>query len=104
MEELIDCRLAGISVLDDTSFVERERGVISLTDLSPSWLIFSDGFATGHIADLIKRVSDIVLALLLLVLVAPILPVVALTICSILPDRSCILRFGSAATVDRSGY
>ena len=80
IEELLTCRLAGITVLDDASFVERERGLISLTDLSPSWLIFSDGFASGVVSDGIKRAIDLALALLALALVAPLLPLVALAI------------------------
>ena len=58
-----------MTVLDDASFVERERGLISLTDLSPSWLIFSDGFSAGPLTDFVKRAVDLVMALLLLPLV-----------------------------------
>jgi len=80
IDELLTCRLAGITVLDDASFVERERGLINLTDLSPSWLIFSDGFATGVVSDSIKRGVDLALAVVALALVGPLLPIVALAI------------------------
>jgi sugar transferase (PEP-CTERM system associated) len=80
IDELLTCRLAGITVLDDASFVERERGLINLTDLSPSWLIFSDGFVTGVVSKAIKRGIDLLLAVIALALVAPLLPIVALAI------------------------
>jgi sugar transferase (PEP-CTERM system associated) len=80
IDELLICRLAGISVMDDASFVERERGLISLTDLSPSWLIFSDGFATGIVSDSVKRFVDLALTVVALALVTPLLPIVALAI------------------------
>ena len=69
IDELLACRMAGVTVLDDASFVERERGLISLTDLSPSWLIFSDGFSAGPLTEFVKRAVDLVMALLLLPLI-----------------------------------
>ena len=80
IDELLACRMAGVAVLDDASFVERERGLISLTDLSPSWLIFSDGFSAGPLTDFVKRTTDLIMALLLLPLVLPFLPLIALSI------------------------
>jgi hypothetical protein len=41
---LIDCRMRGIQVEDWPAFYEKETGKILVTDLRPSWLIFSDGF------------------------------------------------------------
>ncbi len=57
--ELLDCRMAGIDVIELLTFFERETGKIRLDLLHPSWLIFSDGFTTGSLRDLTKRAFDI---------------------------------------------
>ena len=43
-EELLECRLQGINVEDWPTFYEKQTGKILVTNLRPSWLIFSDGF------------------------------------------------------------
>jgi sugar transferase (PEP-CTERM system associated) len=80
IRELLDCRLEGIEVIDDASFLERESGRISLANLHPSWLIFSDGFRAGLLASAVKRGLDVVLALGALVLLAPLLLLVTLAV------------------------
>ena len=77
IRELLDCRLDGIGVIDDASFLERESGRISLANLHPSWLIFSDGFRAGPLATAAKRAIDVGLALGALVALAPVLLLVA---------------------------
>jgi sugar transferase (PEP-CTERM system associated) len=80
IRELLDCRLEGIDVIDAASFLERESGRISLANLHPSWLIFSDGFRAGPLASAIKRALDIVLTFGTLALLAPLLLLVAFAI------------------------
>jgi hypothetical protein len=51
MHELLECRLAGIEILELPSFLERETGKVRLDVLNPSWIIFGEGFkasATQH--------------------------------------------------------
>ena len=48
-----------------------------MTDLRPSWLIFSDGFRNGHMTRAVKRALDVVLAGAGLVLALPLMLVVA---------------------------
>jgi hypothetical protein len=44
LKELLDCRLAGILISDQITFLERETGKVHLEVLTPSWMIFGPGF------------------------------------------------------------
>ena len=48
---LLECRLRGIGVEDWPAFYEKVTGKILVSDLRPSWLIFSDGFVKTRRAD-----------------------------------------------------
>lgn len=71
-EELLKCRVAGIDVLEGTTFYERLTGKLPVTFINPSWLIFSNGFKKSKIKTFIKRILDISAAVTLLLLFAPI--------------------------------
>ena len=73
MVELLECRLAGVTVVDALTFFEQESGTIKVNLLEPSWLIYSEGFADSHIRRATKRAFDVVVASILLVLSAPLL-------------------------------
>jgi sugar transferase (PEP-CTERM system associated) len=75
--DLLECRLRGIPVDDWPSFYEKQTGKVLVTDLRPSWLIFSDGFRNGHMTRAVKRALDVVLAGAGLVLALPLMLVVA---------------------------
>ncbi|HUQ53491.1 MAG TPA: UDP-phosphate galactose phosphotransferase, partial [Gammaproteobacteria bacterium] len=44
IRELLDCKFAGIEVVDIFSFLERESGKVKIDLLAPSLMIFSEGF------------------------------------------------------------
>ena len=44
VNQLLDCKMSGIDVIDILTFFEREAGKIRIDMLNPSWLVFSDGF------------------------------------------------------------
>ena len=67
VDELLDIKMSGIPIVDLLSFYERERRLIFLETLTPSWLVFSDGFTNSGLRPIGKRVCDIVSSLLLLV-------------------------------------
>lgn len=77
---LLDCKLAGLSVTDYSTFWERESGKVDLDSLHPSWLIFSDGFPGGWLQAMIKRVFDVLASLTLLIAAAPILVLAAIAV------------------------
>ena len=79
-EELLECRLQGINVEDWPTFYERQTGKILVTNLRPSWLIFSDGFVKTDTTRMVKRAMDIGLAFAGLVISLPFMGLVACAI------------------------
>ena len=79
-EQLLQCKMNGISVLDAMSFYERELQCVELSELRMSWMIYSDGFKFNILRDILKRLFDISISLLLVVLVWPLMLLTALLI------------------------
>jgi len=80
MGELLECRMEGINIVELSTFFEKETGKIQLEMLNPSWIIFSDGFDRGNTRNIVKRVFDISISLLLVLLTLPILIITAILI------------------------
>ncbi|MHB8699075.1 MAG: TIGR03013 family XrtA/PEP-CTERM system glycosyltransferase [Sulfuricaulis sp.] len=79
-DQLLECKLAGIEVVDLPSFFERETGQIQIESLNPSWMIFSDGFRRGSIKDISKRLFDVAVSGFLLFVTLPVFLFTALLI------------------------
>jgi sugar transferase (PEP-CTERM system associated) len=80
VDEMLDCKMNGLEVVDLLHFFEREAGLIRVDCLHPSWLVFSDGFRYSGIQQLGKRIFDIAASLLLLAAAWPIMVLAALAI------------------------
>jgi sugar transferase (PEP-CTERM system associated) len=80
VRELLRAKLRGVRVEDATSVYERLTGKLLVEDLRPSWLIFSDGFRARRLTRQVKRLFDIALALVGLVLAMPFLLMTALAV------------------------
>ena len=80
VQELLECRLAGIEVVDLVTFLERETGKVRLDVLNPSWMIFSDGFRRDALRQISERAFDVVVSLLLLAITWPVMLLTALAI------------------------
>ncbi|MDH5378969.1 MAG: TIGR03013 family PEP-CTERM/XrtA system glycosyltransferase [Gammaproteobacteria bacterium] len=80
VDDILDCKMSGIEVVDLLTFFERQSGRIVLDILQPSWLIYSDGFSQGNMRAISKRLFDITASLLLLVLVSPIMLLTAILV------------------------
>ena len=78
--ELLDCRLSGVRVVEVLDFLERETGIIPFEHLQPSWLIFTDGFSKNLLSRIAKRVSDIILSMVLIICTLPIIVATCLAI------------------------
>lgn len=79
-QALLDSKLRGVRVLPDTEFFEQHLGRINLDAIDTGWLLGADGFASGHIAGLLKRCCDIAVSLILLFLTLPLMMLTALLI------------------------
>jgi sugar transferase (PEP-CTERM system associated) len=80
MDELLDCKVYGTEIIDLATFYEREKALIDLENISPSWFIFSDGFTGGGLRALEKRLIDITASLMLLAVSWPFMLIVAIAI------------------------
>jgi len=80
VRELLDCKLKGIEVIDLLEFLERETGKIRLDLVNPGWLIFSPGFRITRLRRAIKRILDLVVAGMALLVSWPVMLLVALAI------------------------
>ena len=73
LRELLDCKLQGVRVVDMATHFEKTLGQIRLDSVSAGWLIFGDGFSQGLLRTVVKRLFDIVCALILIILASPII-------------------------------
>ena len=80
VDELVNCKLNGIHVTDILSFFEREAGQIRIDIIDPAWLVTSEGFHQSQFRDVIKRLFDIMVSMVIL---AVTLPFLALTVLAI---------------------
>ena len=81
LNDLLKIKTTGVEVHDFSSFLERETGRVDLDSLNPSWLIFSDGFSAGRrLSSWGKRLFDVTVSLLLLVIAAPVILVTAIAV------------------------
>jgi sugar transferase (PEP-CTERM system associated) len=76
VSELLDLRLKGLRVEDGGKLLERISGKIEVDQLSPSWLIFSDGFRLHPTVLVMQRLIGIMASLLLLIVMAPVIPLI----------------------------
>jgi sugar transferase (PEP-CTERM system associated) len=80
MEELLECRLSGIDVLELATFLERETGKVRLDVTNPSWIVLGEGFRESSLLQAIERTFDIVVSLVLLLPALPLMLLAAIAI------------------------
>lgn len=80
LRELLDCKVFGIRVVDIATHFERNLHQISLKHVNPGWLVFGDGFNQGPVRSAVKRISDVLVSLLLLIISAPLMVLTAIVI------------------------
>jgi len=80
VEQLLLCRLKGIRVDDGMTFTEELAGKLSVENLRPSSLIFSDGFKRSSILKRIKRGFDVVLSTVGIVVTMPVILMISAAI------------------------
>jgi sugar transferase (PEP-CTERM system associated) len=80
LRALLDCKLQGVRVTDTATYFEQNLGQIRLDAMSAGWLVFGEGFDQGLWRTAVKRVVDIVGALVLIVLTLPLMLLTAIAI------------------------
>ncbi len=81
VDELFACKIRGIEITEILDFIERETGQIAVNLIYPSWVIYSNGFAsTNYLRNTLDWIFNAVMALVLFLLTWPILLITALLI------------------------
>jgi sugar transferase (PEP-CTERM system associated) len=80
VDELVECKINGIEVVDILSFFEREVGQIRVDILDPRWLVFSEGFRQSQLNEHIKRLFDLLSSFILLTVASPFMVLTILAI------------------------
>jgi sugar transferase (PEP-CTERM system associated) len=78
-QALLQCRFSGLRVTQYLDFFERESKRLCVENLRDDWIALSEGFRFGR-GGLVRRAVEIALALIILVLTAPVLLLTALAI------------------------
>ncbi|HEX5327989.1 MAG TPA: TIGR03013 family XrtA/PEP-CTERM system glycosyltransferase, partial [Acetobacteraceae bacterium] len=79
-QRLLDWRLRGVRVYDDVSFWEQHLGRVNLDRIDAGWFLRAEGFANGPLSRAVKRLIDIAVSLLLLILTLPLMICTAIVI------------------------
>lgn len=81
VDELFACKIRGIEITDILDFIERETGQIAVNLIYPSWVIYSNGFASNnHLRNTLDWLFNAFMALFLLLLTWPIMLIAVLCI------------------------
>lgn len=80
VDQILECKMYGIRILQATDFYERQSGKIRLDTLHPSNVIFADGFTQAVIKLTEKRILDVAISLVMLVLTFPLMLATALAV------------------------
>lgn len=80
LDDLLNCKMAGIHVSDILTVFEEVTGKIRLDLINPSWMVFSDGFENKPVREAGKRIFDVIGALLILLFAWPLMLLTALAI------------------------
>jgi sugar transferase (PEP-CTERM system associated) len=80
LQQLLECKMNGIEVVELPTFFEREHRQVMLEALNPSWMVLGDGFRQGVIRNAVKRLFDVIVSGALLLLYLPVLLLAALCI------------------------
>lgn len=80
MEDLLECKMEGVKIIDGVNFYERESRKVALEMVTRGWLVFSDGFTVSSVFGFGKRSLDIISASVLLLAGLPLMILTAIAI------------------------
>lgn len=74
VDELFACKIRGIEITEILDFIERETGQIAVNLIYPSWVIFSNGFASNnYLRNSLDWFFNAIMASILLLITWPIM-------------------------------
>jgi sugar transferase (PEP-CTERM system associated) len=81
VDELFACKIRGIEITEILDFIERETGQIAVNLIYPSWVIYSNGFASvNHLRNTLDWIFNATMAFVLFSLTWPIMLLTAILI------------------------
>jgi sugar transferase (PEP-CTERM system associated) len=80
IRDILDCKMAGIQIVDIVGFFERQTGRINIEALNPSSMVFADGIIQAVLKSYVHRGFDIIISLAVLILTLPLMALAALAI------------------------
>jgi sugar transferase (PEP-CTERM system associated) len=80
MSSLLQCRLTGVRITDLARFFERVHARIPIDIVTIGWLVYGHGYRQGWLRAFNKRMFDLIGAVLLLVLTAPLMAIFAVMV------------------------
>jgi sugar transferase (PEP-CTERM system associated) len=81
VDELFACKIRGVEVTEILDFIERETGQIAVNLIYPSWVIYSNGFASAnHLRNTLDWVFNASMAFFLLLFTWPVMLITAFLI------------------------
>ena len=91
--EILECKLRGIEVIDLLRFMERQTHKIQLEALGPLGITYLDGFSHAVLRRKKKRVFDILVSIMMLLVMLPVIVGTALAVLVESRGRGPILYF-----------
>jgi sugar transferase (PEP-CTERM system associated) len=80
VQQLLECKMRGVKVVEVSTFFEREYRQVLLESLNPSWMVLGEGFRQGYFGNAVKRLFDLTVSGVLLLLALPIMLITAICI------------------------
>ncbi|MGH8579700.1 MAG: TIGR03013 family XrtA/PEP-CTERM system glycosyltransferase, partial [Gammaproteobacteria bacterium] len=80
VDELLNCKMSGVGVIELNEFLERQLGKLRVDSLQPGDVVFSNGFSRAVITPSVKRLLDVTLSSLMLIMTFPVMGLAALAI------------------------
>lgn len=102
LDSLLACKREGYPVVQYLTFVEHELRRVDIRRVDVGWLLYSTGFYFGTLDNVCKRMLDVIVSLLLLLVFSPILAATALAIK--IDDRGPVLYSQERVTRDGRAF
>lgn len=81
VDELFACKIRGVEITEILDFIERETGQIAVNLIYPSWVIYSNGFASAnHLRNTLDWVFNATMGFFLLLFTWPVMLITAILI------------------------
>jgi len=81
VDELFACKIRGVEITEILDFIERETGQIAVNLIYPSWVIYSNGFASAnHLRNTLDWVFNAGIALFMVIVTWPVMLITAILI------------------------